>query len=81
MRKFEEFTNETSCFNKAAADEMLFVLLARDASAPVAVRAWIQHRLATKKNVETDHQIIEARKVAEEMERFQKLSRNHPRAK
>lgn len=70
MKKSEEFIRDDSCFNKAENDEMLFVLLARDASAPVAVRAWIHHRLLSGKNKETDAQIVEARRVADEMEHY-----------
>jgi hypothetical protein len=70
MNKFDEFTKPSSCFNRAHADEMMFILLARDASAPVAVRAWIHHRLKSGKNVEGDPQIEEARHIASEMERY-----------
>jgi hypothetical protein len=71
MKKFDEFSDPKSCFNKANNDELLFVLLARDKSAPVAIRAWIHHRLISGKNVATDATIIEARKTADEMERYQ----------
>lgn len=72
MLKMDEFMKEGSCFNRAERDEMLFVLLARDESAPVAVRAWIQHRLLSGKNKETDAQIIEARAVADSMEKYRR---------
>ncbi|MCW8132650.1 MAG: hypothetical protein KIS92_20035 [Planctomycetota bacterium] len=60
MRKLEELANPQSCLNKAKDDEWLFVLLGRDVAAPQAVRAWIDERIRTGKNLRSDKQIIEA---------------------
>ncbi len=53
--------------------EMVFVLLSRDAAAPVAIRAWVAERLRLGKNKETDTQIIEALETALIMEREGRL--------
>ena len=62
MIKKEEVDVKSSCWNKAKPEEMLFVLLARDESAPVAIRAWIEDRIKTGKNKADDPQIVEAQK-------------------
>jgi hypothetical protein len=59
MRKRDELTDPRSCLNRARADEWLFVLLGRDHAAPVAVRAWIEERIRSGKNVRADAQIVE----------------------
>ncbi len=61
MRKRDELTNPNSCMNKAQDDEWTFVLLGRDAAAPVAIQAWIDERLRLGKNQYNDDQIVEAR--------------------
>ncbi len=68
MKKIDEMITEGSCFNKADWQERLFVLLARDAAAPVAIRAWIAERLRLGKNDPNDDQIIEAMDCADLME-------------
>ncbi len=68
MRKEDELTREHTCMQHAHPKEMVFVLLSRDAAAPVAIRAWVTERLRLKKNVETDPQIIEALECARVME-------------
>lgn len=60
MLKRDEIETENSCLNKARPEERLFVLLARDPAAPVAIRAWIAERLRLGKNQPTDEQIREA---------------------
>jgi hypothetical protein len=60
MRRQDELADPASCLNRAANQEWLFVLLGRDRSAPVAVRAWIEDRIHRGKNIRTDTQIIEA---------------------
>lgn len=67
MRKRDELTDPTSCLNKAGDDEMLFVLLARDPAAPVAVEAWIAERIRIGKNAESDPKIITARRWVEDV--------------
>lgn len=66
MRKRDELVS--GCMAKARDDEMTFVLLGRDAAAPVAIRAWIAERLRTGENLLSDRQIIEAWECAETME-------------
>ncbi len=46
--------------NKADANEMTFVLLARDIAAPVTIRAWVEERIRLGKNHRDDAQIVEA---------------------
>lgn len=60
MKKRDELLEPTSCLNKAAENEMLFVLLGRDGAAPAAVRAWIEERIRLGKNARADPQILEA---------------------
>ena len=52
----------------AHPEEMVFVLLSRDAAAPVAIRAWVAERVRLGKNIEADQQIIEALECAATME-------------
>lgn len=64
MFKHEEINNPNSCLNRARNHELIFVLLARDESAPAAIRAWINSRIDLGKNKREDPQIIEALKCA-----------------
>jgi hypothetical protein len=68
MIKRDEIEHPESCLNKARDNERLFVLLARDAAAPVAVRAWVAERLRLGKNQPDDAQIREALDGASRME-------------
>jgi hypothetical protein len=68
MRKKDELTKEHTCMCHANENEMVFVLLSRDAAAPVAIRAWVAERLRLGKNQETDAQIVEALECAKVME-------------
>jgi len=67
LKKFE-LTNPDSCMSKAKDNEMTFVLLGRDAAAPVAIRAWIAERIRLGKNQPDDKQITEAEMTAVIME-------------
>jgi hypothetical protein len=69
MLKRDEIEDDTSCWSKARTDERIFVLLARDVAAPVAIRAWVAERIRLGKNIEADPQIREALDCAERMER------------
>jgi hypothetical protein len=60
MIKVEELSNPNSCMSRAAAQEMVFVLLARDAAAPAAILAWVAERVRLGKNSINDDQIKEA---------------------
>ena len=68
MRKCDELNDSESCLNKAHDSERLFVLLARDPAAPVAIRAWIAERIRLGKNAPGDEQIREAFECASLME-------------
>jgi hypothetical protein len=70
MIKKLEMSDPESCFNRAHIDEPVFVLLGRDKSAAVAIRAWIFNRLATGKSIELSPEIVEARRFVEVMERY-----------
>lgn len=72
MLKAEELTDPTSCMSKARDDEMTFVLLGRDIAAPIAIRKWVQARIAFDKNKLSDPQIQEALACAETMEQYRK---------
>lgn len=79
MIKREELSNPASCMNRAADDEMTFVLLGRDAAAPVAIRAWIMERLRLGKNKAGDAQITEARECARLMQPCRWCAEGYPR--
>jgi hypothetical protein len=68
MLKHEEFTNDRSCLSRAYLDEMVFVLLARDVTAPATIRFWIERRIESGKNKRDDPQIQEAEACARHME-------------
>jgi hypothetical protein len=68
MRKKDETSHKHTCLAHAHPEEMVFVLLSRDAAAPIAIRAWVNERLRLGKNVESDDQIVEALACAQTME-------------
>jgi hypothetical protein len=68
MIKRDEIADPNSCLNRAKDDEIVFTLLGRDKSAPVAIRAWINDRIRTGKNNHNDPQILNALKDIVEME-------------
>ena len=69
MRKRDELTNPAGCMYRARDDELTFVLLGRDAAAPVAIRAWVAERIRLGKNTPADPQVAEALECADTMER------------
>lgn len=69
MIKRDEIEYSESCFNKAHADERLFILLARDPAAPATIRAWVTERIRLGKNLIDDEIIIDALDCAARMER------------
>jgi hypothetical protein len=69
MRKAKEISSPNSCWNRAHEKEMVFVLLGRDAAAPIAIRAWIVERVRLGINRFEDRQIVEAENVAKLMEK------------
>lgn len=74
MRKHAELKNPQSCMSRARLEEMTFVLLGRDAAAPVAIRAWIKERIRIGKNRLGDAQLVEAESCAMRMEIERSLS-------
>ena len=68
MRIRDERVRLASCLNKANPDEMIFVLLGRDAAAPYAIREWIKQRIAMGKNKPGDAQLLDAEACAATME-------------
>jgi hypothetical protein len=64
MLKRDELTDPNSCLNRAADDEMIFVLLARDVATPHAIREWGLERVLRGKNQPEDAQIVEALQCA-----------------
>ncbi len=68
MRKKDELSLKDTCMQHAHPNEMVFVLLSRDAAAPVAIRAWVAERLRLGKNTSADEQIVEALACAGTME-------------
>jgi hypothetical protein len=68
MRKKDELSKPNTCMAHAHPDEMVFVLLGRDAAAPAAIRAWVEERIRLGKNIRTDLQITEALECARVME-------------
>jgi hypothetical protein len=68
MRKKDELSKERTCLRNAHPEEMVFVLLSRDAAAPVAIHAWVNERVRIGKNSWGDDQIVEALACARTME-------------
>lgn len=60
MRKNKELSEPNSCLNKANPDELIFVLLERDAAAANVVEFWMAERVRLGKNKPGDKQISEA---------------------
>ena len=68
MLKRLEISDPTSCLNKAAENELIFVLLERDAAAAATVRFWIQERIRLAKNKPGDPKLREAEQWAAQVE-------------
>lgn len=68
MIKSDEMSVQNSCWNKAMLGERLFVLLARDITAPATIRFWVAERIRLGKNQPGDAQIKEALMCAQLME-------------
>lgn len=80
MRKRDELSNPASCLARARDEEMLFVLLARDAAAPPAIRAWVKERIRLGKNREGDEQTTSALECAETMARERYFDPTKPKS-
>lgn len=68
--KQEALQDPNSCWNRALWSEPVFILLGRDKSAAVAIRAWIHHRLISGKSSPSSKEIISARREADEIEKY-----------
>ena len=64
MIKSKELTDPNSCLNRAADDEIIFVLLERDVATPHAITEWGKERVLRGKNQPDDAQIMEALECA-----------------
>jgi hypothetical protein len=60
VKKRDELADPNSCFNRAADDEILFVLLQRDPATPNTIRAWIRERIRLGLNSAGDDKIQSA---------------------
>lgn len=69
MIKSKELASPNSCLNKAADDEMMFVLRAKDPAAPAAILAWIAMRVILGLNKVDDPKLVEAADTGNEMAR------------
>lgn len=67
MRKFDELTNQNSCWNKALVGEQVFVLIGRDPAMPAAIIRWVEERIKLGKNTLEDPQIQEALQLAADL--------------
>lgn len=67
MIKKLELSTPTSCINKAADDEPVFVLRAMDKAAPAAIAAWVGERLLYGMNKADDPKIVEATDIMKAM--------------
>src|SRR5262245_595374 len=68
MTKEKELSEPSSCLNRAAPDELIFVLRGHDIAAPAAIRAWCEERILLQKNTRVDPQIAEALNLARRMD-------------
>lgn len=71
MLKKDEIANPDSCLNKAADEEPVFVLRAKDAAAPNTIRCWAEERMERGLNIASDQKIVDALAIAERMEQWQ----------
>ena len=72
MLKREELEFPTSCLNKAADDEPIFVLRAKDPCAPAAILAWANNRITQGIDTAGSSKIAEAIQIGRQMEEWQK---------
>jgi hypothetical protein len=74
MRKIDEADEPGSCFNKARAEEPVFVLRAKDPLFPEVVRTWAN--IAETYGCHEPEKIAEARKLADDADEYRR--RVHP---
>lgn len=75
MRKRDELASPQSCLNKAADDEMVFVLRAKDPLAPHTVRVWAA---AYEEAGGRPEKVAEAHECANAMELWRKEHSHEP---
>ena len=63
------------CYENAEPDEPMFILLARDPSAPGTLEHWAHNRVERGKNDPDDPQILEALECAENMRTWRRQNR------
>lgn len=63
------------CYANAEPDEPMFILLARDESAPGAIKSWCYERVLRGANQPGDPQIMEALECAVAMEAWREANR------
>lgn len=68
MNKLDEINDPKSCLNKAADDEPIFVLRAKDPLAPLLVRRWAELARGTDSHDQAKQ--ISALRVSGEMEKW-----------
>lgn len=66
MLKRDELRYQGSCLNKAAADEPVFVLRAKDVLAPQTIRLWAM----MAEGLHEPEKIADALKLADQMDRW-----------
>ena len=76
MIKRDELSDPTSCLNRAAEDEPVFVLKATDICAPDTILFWILSRLTAGRNQESDSQIKEAQTLASDMVKYRAMRKS-----
>lgn len=72
MIKRDEIATPTSCLNKAADDEFVFVLREKDLATPNTIRFWIQERIRLGLNKPDDPKLVAAETEAAEIAERQK---------
>lgn len=70
MLKRQEMTDPKSCLNKAAADEPVFVLRAKDPLAPDIIRLWA----AEAQGMHEVEKCNEATQIADDMDAWRKAN-------
>lgn len=60
MTRSEEINEHHSCLNKAEDDEPLFILRAKDLTAPTIISFWVEERIKRGLNERNDPRILEA---------------------
>lgn len=65
LLKKAEIEDSQSCWNRAAQDEPVFILLGRDPAMAPTIQFWADYRIEIGKNQPLDQEIMDARLLAE----------------